>query len=121
MGNGQLCLNAYVTAYHYIFHLLIRIVFQAKRRCPPLRILPEHSFVLSEQILLFQNDPQQIIVGSRITVSCMDNYRFETTRNLSVAIYCQNDGTWGPIVNCQCEYEQCRSFVSSSYCLLSIF
>lgn len=55
----------------------------------------------SEDITLFQNDPQQIIFDSTITLRCIDNYEFDPTSSGSLVIHCQSDGSWTPMPSCR--------------------
>lgn len=57
----------------------------------------------SDNITFFQNDPQQIVVGSAITLRCIDNYEFDPTSSDSLQIQCQNDGSWTAMPSCRCE------------------
>ena len=58
-----------------------------------------NTIIESNNITSFQNDPQQIIVGSMVTLRCKDNYE----SNGSLRIQCQNDGSWTPMPSCKCK------------------
>lgn len=73
---------------------------------------PSNAVKTTENLLLFHNDPQEIIVGSTMSFQCIENYAFENTSNTTLTIHCQNDGTWTSIVNCRlaldatCDYSK---------------
>jgi len=59
--------------------------------------------IVSDNITLFQNDPQQIIAGSSVELRCADNYELDPTSFGSLVIQCQNDGTWTSLPQCKCK------------------
>lgn len=102
MANGHRSVNAFVG----LDRVLIASLFSdllAKKRCLPIRTYPLHTVVESQNITVFQNDPNQIIVGSTVILRCEENYQFETTSNHSLLLHCRTDGTWTPMLSCRCE------------------
>lgn len=57
----------------------------------------------SSNIAYFQNDPRQIIVGSTITLRCMDNFELDPDSTGSLTVQCQNGGIWTPMPSCRCK------------------
>jgi len=96
--------NASMHSYIFIFLNLIFIFKNfslAKKRCLPIKTYPLNTIAESDNITLFQNDPQQIVVGSTIILRCLNNYEFDPTSSGSLIIQCQNDGTWTPLPSCR--------------------
>ena len=77
--------------------------YLAKKRCSPIETYPVNTMIESDNITFFQNDPQQIVVGSMITLRCIDNYEFDPTLDGSLRILCQNDGSWTAMPTCRCK------------------
>ncbi|CAM4935155.1 unnamed protein product [Rotaria socialis] len=81
------------------------------KHCSPIDNYPSNTIIESNNPTLFQNDPQQIVVGSTITLRCMDNYEFDSNSKGSLTIQCQNDGTWTAMPSCKyvqvaCDYSK---------------
>jgi hypothetical protein len=68
-----------------------------------MKAYPVNTIIDSENITLFRNDPQQIVVGSTITLRCMENYEFDPTSIGSLILQCENDGSWTPMPSCRCK------------------
>ena len=57
--------------------------------------------VESSNVTFFGNNHQQILVGSTITLRCIENYEFESSSNKTYIIQCQNDGSWTSMPSCR--------------------
>ncbi|CAF0876222.1 unnamed protein product [Rotaria sordida] len=101
--------NKTVTCQNGVWSKMVQCI--AEKQCSPINIYPLNTQIESHNITLFQNDPQQIVVGSMITLRCVDNYEFDSTSNGSLIIQCQNDGTWTSMASCRyvqavCDYSK---------------
>jgi hypothetical protein len=101
-----------ILSFFLIWFLSFKNFSLAKKRCLPIKIYPLNSIAESDNITLYQNDPQQIIVGSTIILRCMDKYEFDPTSNGSLIIQCQNDGSWTPMPSCRCK---CLNFIKKNF------
>ena len=101
MDYGHQCLNAFVN--FRIFFLIETNFSLAKKRCSPIQAYPLNTEIESENITLFQNDPQQIVVGSTAILRCMDNYELDPTSSGSLIVQCQSDGSWTTMPTCRCK------------------
>ncbi|CAF3978899.1 unnamed protein product [Rotaria sp. Silwood2] len=101
--------NKTVTCQDGIWSTMVQCI--PEKRCSPINIYPFNTQIESNNITHFQDDPQQIVVGSTITLRCTDNYEFDPTSNGSLIIQCQNDGTWTSMPSCRyvqamCDYSK---------------
>lgn len=106
MEHGQKWFNVFAVYFSDIFQYLFKhykTSSLAEQRCSPIDDYPSNSMIESSNIKLFQNDPQQIIVGSTVTLRCEDNYEFDTNSKGSFTVRCQNDGTWTAMPSCKCK------------------
>ncbi|UJR36530.1 hypothetical protein I4U23_029251 [Adineta vaga] len=91
--------NKIVTCQNGIWSTMTQCI--PKKRCAPIKSYPKNTIIESNNVAYFQNDPQQIIVGSTIVLRCMDYYEFDSTSGGSLHIECQNDGSWTPMPSCK--------------------
>ena len=114
MVNGRRCHSAFVRRKKRIndHFSSSTFFFSAKKRCKPMKLFPSNAVLKTENLLLFHNDPEEILVGSTMTFECLANYAFDTTSNTTSTIRCQNDGTWATIGHCRlamdatCDYSK---------------
>ncbi|CAF0941224.1 unnamed protein product [Adineta ricciae] len=91
--------NKIVTCQNGIWSKMTQCI--PKRRCPPIQTYPRNTIVVSDNITYFQNDPQQIIAGSTVTIRCQDKYELDPASEGSLTIQCQNEGSWTPMPSCR--------------------